>query len=393
MREIFQNGDVNRIIFPIFLFLVFFSALVMGKTKAYEGSLSSLIGIWEGFYEINPNQVDSGFVVFKSGGYDGQFFYFLAKDMFVGGDWDIILDSYYFRWHRIGLSFVSGGLSTLFGFQHYPVLTLSILFSTFIASFLCLRSLLPLKSRAFALIYLFSPYSINSNLLLVADSFFVSLAIIGYFFYKRSRYFSAIVFFTMAVFTRELGILFLLPVSFRFFVTKDYKRMFLFALPIFFFGCFLLYGRFFTPNHLGTNPLSFTDMIDFPFFGFFKSFVDSGEFHFQTKEFPKFIFLFSFLLVGFSLRKANVSDLYQSELLIPILGSLFVIFIAEEGYWRSFDNLSRMFTLILPLTLLYQSEKSFKSFQMFWALSILLMAFIPVRVFFISPGKEFFFAP
>lgn len=313
--------------------------------------------------------------------------------MFVGGDWDIILDSYYFRLHRIGLSFVSGFLSSLFGFQYYPALTLGLLVFTFLVSFFCLYIILPDKNKVLALVYLFSPYSLNSNLLLVADSFFVSLAIIGYYFYKRSSYIPTLVFLTLAIFTRELGILFLIPISIRFFLIKDFKRMILFLLPIVFFGSFILYGRFFTPNHLGTNPLSFTDMIDFPLFGFFKSFVDAGEFHFQTKEFPKFIFLFSFLLVVFSLRKTKLSNLFESELIIPILGSLFVIFIAEEGYWRSFDNLSRMFTLILPLTLLYHSENKQKSLQIFWVLSVLLMAFIPVRVFLISPAKEFFFAP
>ncbi len=128
--------------------------------------------------------------------------------MFVGGDWDIILDSYYFRLHRIGLSFISGFLSSLFGFQYYPALTLGLLVFTFLVSFFCLYTILPDKNKVLALVYLFSPYSLNSNLLLVADSLFVSLAIIGYYFYKRSSYIPTLVFLTLAIFTRELGILF-----------------------------------------------------------------------------------------------------------------------------------------------------------------------------------------
>lgn len=367
--------------------------LVLGKVKGYGGSLSSLIGIWEGFYEINPNQVNSNFVIFTSGGYDGQFFYFLAKDMFAPGDWGLILDSYYFRLHRIGLSFLVGLLSFSTNFDYYPEITLFVLIVTFLASVYCLYLILPDHSKWLSIIYLFSPFSLNSNLLLVADSLFVSFAILGYFFYAWNKnVILSVFFFFCAIFTRELGVLFLVPIVLKKIVLKDYKNALFYALPAFLFLSFLLYGRFHTPNHLGTNPLSFTDMIDFPLFGFFKSFYDNGQFHFSLKEIPKLLFFVSFFLILISIYKFRYQLLNESEIVLPILGSMFVILIAEEGYWRSFDNLSRMFTLILPFSLLLARSTSNKYLSAFWALSIVFTFFITIRVFFISPIKGYYLA-
>ncbi|XDD48441.1 AZOBR_p60025 family cell surface glycopolymer formation protein [Leptospira sp. WS39.C2] len=377
----------------IFFFILGVFGIVYFKTAPYQHSLSSLIGIWEGFYEINPNLVNSSFVIYKSGGYDGQFFYFLAKDLFYENEWSLIVDSFYFRYHRIGLSFITGLVSHFIGSEHYPLITLVILFFTFIGSIYCLYQLLPNDSKWIVLFYILSPYSLNSNLLLVADSLFVSLAIIGFYFYKEKKFMISILFFLATVFTRELGVLFLAPIVLVAFYKKDWKQVFLFSTPGILFLAFLFYGWLQTPNHLGTNPLGFRDMTDFPLFGFVKSFFDQNTFQFKLKEIPKLLFMISFLSMGFvcytSIRNSVLKDI---NLLFPIIGSLLVILIAEEGYWRSFDNLSRMFTLILPFSFLLTDVTKRKSFWIFLGTSLLLFIFLIIRILFITQTKEYFLA-
>lgn len=377
----------------LFLFILGVTGLVYIKTEPYGNSLSALIGIWEGFYEINPNLVDSKFVIYRSGGYDGQFFYLLAKDLFAESNWDLIVDSFYFRYHRIGLSFTTGILSLLFGSEHYPILTLILLFTTFLFSVYCLYELLPKHSKWLALFYIFSPYSLNANLLLVADSFFVSLAIIAYYFYSKENHLFSFLFFLFTVFTRELGILFLAPIVFEFLRTKHWKLGFVYSTPGILFIGFMFYGWVSTPNHLGTNPLGFRDMTDYPLFGFVKSFLENGSFQFKWKEAPKLLFLLSFIaMVGVSISSIRKSFLKDLEVLLPILGSLFVIAIAEQGYWRSFDNLSRMFTLILPFSLLLKEGQKNLGFKIFLGSSLLLFFFLLIRIVFITPHKEYFLA-
>lgn len=377
--------------FLLIFFLLGVGGLIYFKTAPYEHSLSALIGIWEGFYEINPNLVDSQFVIYKSGGYDGQFFYFLAKDLFVGGDWDLIVDSYHFRFHRMGLSLFVGAVSNAVGFSNYPLVTLLFLFLTFSASVFCLYSLLPESKKWFIVFYLFSPYSLNANLLLVADSLFVSFGIIAFYFFKNKKNNLAVFFFLLMVITRELGVLFLIPIVYKALLEKRGKEVFLYSLPGVAFLCLVVYGWIQPPNHLGTNPLGFRDMTDFPLFGFFKSFYDSGSFQFKLKEFPKILFFISFIALSVvSLQSLKESFSNNMPLLIPIFGSLFVILIAEEGYWRSFDNLSRMFTLILPFSLLLEGVLKRPFLRLFLGISITLFLFLIIRILWITPTKEFF---
>ncbi|TGM51703.1 hypothetical protein EHQ91_16970 [Leptospira biflexa] len=377
----------------MFFFILGVLGLIYFKTAPYGHSLSSLIGIWEGFYEINPNLVDSHFVIYKTGGYDGQFFYLLAKDLFNENDWSLIVDSFYFRYHRIGLSFIAGFISHFLGSEYYPLITLILLFFTFLSSVYCLFQLLPNQSKWFVLFYIFSPYSLNSNLLLVADSFFVSLAIISYYFYKEKKFKLSFLFFLLTVFTRELGILFLAPIVIGALLRKEWKLVLLFSLPGILFIGFLFYGWLSIPNHLGTNPLGFKDMTDGPLFGFVKSFFEQNTFSFKIKEFPKLLFFVSILsitIASFSSAKESISK--NIDFLVPILGSLAVIVIAEEGYWRSFDNLSRMFTLILPFSLLLTDVTKKLSFKIFLGTSSLLFLFLLIRILFITQKKEYFLA-
>lgn len=377
--------------FLLIFFLLGVGGLIYFKTAPYEHSLSALIGIWEGFYEINPNLVDPQFVIYKSGGYDGQFFYFLAKDLFVGGDWDLIVDSYHFRFHRMGLSLFVGAVSNAVGFSNYPLITLLFLMLTFSTSVFCLYSLLPETKKWFIVFYLFSPYSLNANLLLVADSLFVSFGIIAFYFFKNKKDLLAVFFFLLMVITRELGVLFLIPIVYKALLEKRGRKVFLYSLPGVAFLCLVVYGWIQPPNHLGTNPLGFRDMTDFPLFGFFKSFYDAGSFQFKLKEFPKILFFISFIALSVvSLQSLKESFSNNMPLLIPIFGSLFVILIAEEGYWRSFDNLSRMFTLILPFSLLLEGALKRPFLRLFLGISITLFLFLIIRILWITPTKEFF---
>ncbi|MCW7492709.1 hypothetical protein ND861_08755 [Leptospira sp. 2 VSF19] len=390
-----QNGRVKQrqLLILLVFFLLGVGALIYSKTAPYEHSLSALIGIWEGFYQINPNLVDSQFVIYKSGGYDGQFFYFLAKDMFVGGDWDLIVDSYHFRFHRIGLSLFVGLFSLIFGFTHYPIITLLFLFLVFSVSVFCLYFLLPDSKKWFVVFYLFSPFSLNANLLLVADSLFVSFGIIAFYFFTKKQDFLAVFFFLLMVITRELGILFLAPIVISAFIEKKWTKMALYSIPGFVFVCLVGFGLVHPPNHLGTNPLGFRDMTDLPLFGFFKSFIENGSFQFKLKEFPKILFFISFLLLTItSVQSLKDSFSKNINILVPIFGSLFVILIAEEGYWRSFDNLSRMFTLILPFSLLLEDAFKKPFLRLFLGISITLFLFLIIRILWVTQTKEYFLA-
>jgi hypothetical protein len=396
--------------FPFFaLFFISFTLLVLflifWKVHPYGDSLSSLIGIWDGFAELNPWMTDPGFVIFKEGGYDGQFFYFLAKSLFSDQKWDLIVDSYSFRFHRIGFTLLVGIPSFFFGFTYYPFIALIVSFSLFLVSAICLYHMLPKEKNYLTLFYLFSPYSLNSHLLLVADGVFTSLALISvYLIQRKSNAWLIMLILTLTVFTREFGIFLILPLFVSSILKKDFKMGGLYFVPLLLFSFFLYETRNHMPNHLGTNPLGFKDMLDFPLFGFVKSFFDNGMFHLSGKEsiklllFAQFILLTSFVAIYFwrysNLARALLTNQNNMSLyFLPVLAGLGVIFLAEEGYWRSFDNLSRMFTFSVPFLLLINGQKESKILNIFQYSSILLFLFLILRILIITQTKDFYFAP
>jgi hypothetical protein len=379
--------------------------LIGWKIHPYDNSLSALIGIWDGFAEINPAIVEPGFVVYKEGGYDGQFFYFLAKSLFSDLKWEVIVDSYFFRLHRIGFTLLIGAPAAILGFKYYPVLAIIIPFGIFISSCICLYSMLPEKKKWQTLFYIFSPFSLNSHLLLVADGVFTSLAVIVIFLVTRkSHWLMILLFLTLAIFTRELGVFLVIPLIAYHLMEKNFRYAIIFAIPFLLFFGFLLWTRSFSPSHLGTNPLGFKDMIDFPLFGFAKSFFDEGIFHLAPKEsiklllFLQWIFLSVYLLsILIGERKNLISVMSRLKirlmLLLPIAASLSVILFAEEGYWRSFDNLSRMFTVSMPLVILLNAEKKSSLLILFQYSSFILFLFLIVRIVFITKSKGFYLSP
>ncbi len=389
----------------LLIFTLLICILVGAKVHPYQNEFSSLIGLWEGFAEINPGIVEPGFVIYKEGGYDGQFFYFLAKSMFSDLDWELIVDSYFFRLHRIGFTFFVGFPAALLGFTHYPIIAFLLPMAIFLLSVTCLYDLLPESKKWLSLFYLFSPYSLNSHLLLVADGFFTSLIVIVIFLIHRKSNAAAILFLlTFAIFTREIGIFLAVPIIIFYISNKNPRLTLAYSLPALFFLGFLIWTRSVSPAHLGTNPLGFGDMIDYPLFGFFKSFFDGGIFHLSLKESVKILLFLQWIALSiFSVRffysesrnQIIGTHLSQSILLylLPILASLGIIFIAEEGYWRSFDNLSRMFTLSLPLAILLGAKKDSLYLIFFRYSSFALFIFLIFRIVFITKAKGYYLSP
>lgn len=389
----------------LILFLFVLGILLWSKIHTYANSPSALIGIWDGFAEINPRIVEPGFIVFTEGGYDGQFFYFIAKSLFSDLDWDVIVDSYFFRLHRIGFTLLVGIPSAMIGFKFYPIIAIILPFLIFLISVYYFYKMLPDSKKWYCLFYLFSPFSMNSHLLLVADGVFTSVVVLLIYSIKnRSHWAISFLLLTFAIFTRELGIIVAFPLLLACYKEHNYRLTFLFFIPFVLFVSFWLWTRSHLPPHLGTNPLGFKDMVDLPLLGFYKSFFDLGTFHLSPKESVKILLFFQWLVLSLFLiskitkerfRLITELDKMQNEfiLLFPIFASLGIILIAEEGYWRSFDNLSRMFTLILPLGVLYNAKKESVFLSLFRYTSLILFLFFIVRIVFITKSKGFYISP
>lgn len=391
-------------IYMITIYIFLLLCLVFFKTKSYEFNISSLIGIWKGFAELNPTLIEKGFIVYNDGGYDGQFFYLISKSLFINGfDTFPILDSFYLRFNRLGLSLLSGTITSVFGFKYYPYTTLSLLTVFHIYSFFLLHKLLSYKNKYLSYFYLFSPFALNSNLLLVADSLFTSFVIISIYImnfrgvnffntnftenkqtYKILKSFFTFLILIFICLIRESGIIILVSFFIICIYQKDFKNTILiFVAGLSYFVLITIFKLTFKA-YLGTNPLGFLDLIDYPLAGFynsiqFNSFTDAKNILRELAKFP--IFMFFLLLI---LNIKNIKNIKDFILYIPVFFILFTAGVGEVGYWLSFDNISRMFTLsIVWLILLKNKEEQYNDYYAL-LLSFFILILLVIRIMYIK---------
>ena len=404
----------NFLILSILSFCILTFILIGVKISPYHYNLSALLGIWQGFVDLNPGYIPKDFIVFQNGGYDGQFFFILARYIYEDNLNFPVLDSFYFRFHRIGLSLLVGFLCKFLGFEFYPLLCLAILLGLHIFSFSLLCKLLPEEKYAFSLIYLFNPYSLAGILLLVADPLLLSLGTIAIFFIYRAQNSKrqskswiglSVIFFSFSLLVRETSFFIILPLILYFAIKKEFFKILPLAIPLVFYTAFLIYTQLFPVPHKGTLPLRFIDMVDYPLFGFFSSlkFVPEDAGFLKLVKTGLKLFLFGLYLqlgcnllnVSFQLYRTirnhsfSLKNVYPLLLLSPAFLTFLVITIAEQGYWNHFDNIVRMFTLSLPPVLIAKAWfPGYKDYGFLYS-SIALTFFISIRVIWITKPMSY----
>jgi len=389
---------------PGYIFLA--TLLLFFSIRPYEYNINALVGVWDGFIKLNQPYVQRGLVIFKDGGYDGQFFYFISRFLYSPELTTLpVLDSFYLRFNRIGFPLISGFFVNFFGFKFYSWVTFIILNAMHIFSYSAIRSLCANDRKKLSLFYLFSPFALNSSLLLVSDSFMVSFGVLGIYFLERSGFgfFSdetqeknrsalviSVFLLLIAIFIRETALFVLFPVVVSLFIRKYFLGSALFCIPILLYFAFTLGLRSIPDIYPGTNPLGFTDLMDYPFFGFFKSFdwrsaegiAGLGK---EAVKVP--IFLFFIIL---ALNILNIQTFRDLLLFSPALFILLQVLVAEEGYWRSFDNISRMFTLAVPvLIFLKNRDQGYNDFLLLPFSSGILILLI-IRIILIKQPMSYY---
>ena len=89
------------------------------------------------------------------------------------------------------------------------------------------------------------------------------------------------------------------------------------------------------------------------------------------------------------LQTLNARTLKDRILVFPLYFIVFLGIIAEAGYWSSFDNSSRFFTLAVPYGILLSSRMPMYRYYGSIELSLFLLTAITVRYFFIKQVLSF----
>jgi len=393
-------------IVAICVFLVLTALILVVRSAPYEYELSSLIGMQQEFFDLNPASAFEGLVVYRDSGYDGQFFYLIARFLFDPDMPEPVMDTYRMRMGRIGMSLLAGLFTAPFGWQHYAIVTIVLLNGVFMLSFLALREMLTDRFRYLSLVYLFSPFSINSTLLLVSDSLMVSVALIGLYALFRSGFrftdeavtdrtdlrsywtWLALGLFCFLVLVRDTGLFFLAPLGLVFLYRRDFAGMAIIALPVLVYGTLTLIVKA-LETHPGTNPIYYGARLTLPMQGFVDSLIFSGDMNPKTlaRETSKFLNLAYVLLLLYNLR--NIRSLFTGILSVPILLAVVLSVVAVKEYWETFDNVSRMFALSLPYIALLKSGRHDYRDGGIFAFSIFFFLLLLLRNLWLKPVMAF----
>lgn len=390
---------------PIALFLIVVILLTAARIAPYGYRMSALIGMEQQFIDLNPGATFEGIVVFKDSGYDGQFFYLIARDLFDPSFDEPVLDTYRMRMGRIGMSLLVGLPASLLGWQSYGLIAFAILQLLQILAFLSLRSMLSEKNRYLALFFLFSPFSYNSSLLLVSDSLMVAVAVLGLSMLEkggfrfstdgedrtdyRSRWtIGATLLLCFLVTIRDTALFALAPIGLLFLYRKSLRGVILAALPVLVFLAWMAAVRL-LETHPGSNPVHYDAKLGGPMVGFFQSL--NGEAFASIKgaarEMSKYLNLLYLLIMVstfFYIRSLPTAALFSPLIFTAALSVFSVV-----EYWATFDNVNRMFTLSIPIMALLRDRiPNMRSHGLF-LLSVVFLLLLAVRLVWLKPAMAF----
>lgn len=415
----FQNATVNsiknrflnfaRIIdnhptYSIMIYIAITVGLLLIHIAPYNYQMSSLIALDLQFYEanskMNPTASFEDMVVLNSG-YDGQFFYLIARKIYDPTFTDIRLDTYSMRMGRIGMSLIVGLPSLLIGWNHYALISFVLLQLLHIVSFLALKELLSDKNKYLSLIYLFSAFSFNSNLLLVSDSLMVSIAVLSYYFLEKAKFqlnsekidttniaspWFLIAFLCMCILVtiRETALFALAPIGLLFLFRRSIIGAILMLVPALLFIGWHLIVKLYLEDHPGLNPEPYSTKNSWPLLGFFQSL----NFQFDSikmigRETSKYLNVAYLFLLLFSLKA--IRSTVECILFSPIIFIILLSLVATSEYWQTFANISRMFTLSVPVIIILADRIQKTNFRYLFLLNIVFTILLWIRIVWLTP--------
>ncbi len=384
---------MNRKVTSLLAFFLLYAISTFAIWQRYNLNPISMVNFGYEFALLNPTETPKSAVVFKGeegnlgAGYDGQIFYYFSRPISnFNLIWPKGFDESY-RAPRIGYPLmiavfgIFGQKMAIFGMYFLNI-------SLLILSYLALRSILEKSNKKYSLLYLLSPFALGSYSVLVSDSVMVSLVVLSYFFYTKKQFIPFSLFAGLAILTKEPALFFLFPLGLKSLVEKDRKSILAVA------SCLLIpilwqsYLKFTFPNW---SAMRLTDFI-LPLEGISKYIYEIQDVLFSEGklEFAKLarllgrfplLILFSF---GLSLSLSKNWKIGWNFRLALILTLFMVGTAGYYHFWSVYENISRMFTILVPIIILWKNEDKELTIQPIeWLIYLILGLFI-FKLFFIS---------
>jgi hypothetical protein len=423
IETINRYTNSRNIVVAFFLLYLF---ATIGFWKKYEYNPTSMINFGEEFAKQNRDDVPKGAVVVKGyegdlgAGYDGQIFYYYSRTISkLSNRWPEGFDESY-RAPRIGYPL----LIAIFGFagKHFAVFGMYFVnLSLFILSVFALKRLLEPQNQYLIWLYILSPFSLGSYSVLVSDSVMVSLVVLSYYFFQKEKYQYFIPLASLSILTKEpslflffpLGVYsFIVSVYAKFFVKeqftkeeqisihKEWKRVFVILSILFIPFLWHTYLKITFPNWRPNRLLDFILPLE-GIITYGKEIYTGITSGLSAKEIVRLLSRLPLLVLLFIGIICTFSGLFSKERSIVNKGKNYVFRLAltltffmilsagHYHFWSVYDNVSRMFTLSIPLIILLKQEDETVSIGGYSLVSIVIFFLFYIKIYLIQKPQPY----
>ncbi|MBK7054479.1 MAG: hypothetical protein IPH52_05415 [Leptospiraceae bacterium] len=378
------------------LFALVYIVVTTSLWKKYNYNPTSMINFGMEFAIQNKEKMPDGAVVIMGSkddlgaGYDGQIFYFYSRTISeLNMNWPKGFDESY-RAPRIGYPLLVG----IIGFLGKTASVYGMYFvnlSLFLLSYILLRRILDEDKKIFSLFYLLSPFSLGSYAVLVSDSVMVSLVIIAYYFYLEEENLYFVLVASLAILCKEPALFLFFPLGVKAILEKRVPKALLIvsvlAIPI----MWHVYLKVTFPNWKATRLIDFILPLE-GIITYSKSILASVGTTTDYKELARLLSRFPLLV----LLVTGIAILFTGNIKRGIefrLGIALVFFMVSTAsfyhFWSVYENVSRMFTLSIPLFILLKNEEEDTKTGSYFFLTIIILILFLVKVIAIQKAQGY----
>ncbi|MDX1961244.1 MAG: hypothetical protein SFU98_21930 [Leptospiraceae bacterium] len=375
------------------IFIVLYLVVSVFIWKKYSWNITSQVHFGEEFAKQNSSKMPIGAIVEKGSaddlgaGYDGQIFYFYSRTISeLSLDWPKGFDESY-RAPRIGYPLLIG----IFGFLGRNAAILGMYFlnlGLLYLSFLAIRELLG-KQKHLAIFYLLSPFALGSYSVLVSDSVMTSLVVLAYYFMVKKRYLFFILISSLAILTKEPALFLFFPLGLVALIEKRWKEALVvlatLIIPILWQG----YLKITFPNWSATR---LTDFLT-PAEGIYTYIKSFGNTNIENwKELARLSSRIPLLaLLGLGIITLFTGNFRKGLVFrIGLVLNFFMIVTASHyHFWSVYENISRMFTVSIPLMIFLKKEDEEAKVEPYLWLSIFILVLFLIKVIFIQKAQGY----
>lgn len=378
----------------LFLSIILYVSVFLIRISKYEWNPTALTGFGcfspdVCFAEQNRKILPEDAVVFRSGGYDGQFYYYIAASIFSGERPG--LDSYPFRMARIGYPLIaSPGYFFGPGFLNLFMTALLLFFHVigylFLYRFLEVQKTDSARSRSIFYLalssYALNPYSLLGFMLHLSEGVALSFSIAAIYFYFKARnvgasvnYLFSFLFVSYSLLTKEIFLV--VPAGFAaaavFDLMKGNRREGFYKLLFWLSACLPLFLWWY---RIGFSPFAAAGHGDIPFFGIYE-YLRNPDSMLSPRGILTMILFFYIIALFVRIKVMAMNFRQSSELEIAavfiMFANIFLISLASgQEYWMNFANIGRFFSpLVLSLILVAKTFRLKESVDFSFSVKIL----------------------